>query len=333
MWAGVTAALLTTAAACGAPEGADAPEAVEASEQQAAQHEPAGAPATDLPVAVDLDLYVAGKQVPGRWYTAAGRGTHWVALRDDRTWWWGYDEEPQRIDGRIDQSVVISASGGYTAHVQTGPGDGWTLVGADTEWAGEGFGAVDLPRTPMDPPPRAVAVTDDGLVVAGGPDFQWLWRPLVDGATVDLAETAPGQVVLGGTDAGLLVNDGAYDRTDGTQGAPYLARLAADGTLARLGPVPTHDALEASAQWLAYVPPGTIGGEASGTPELQVQRRDGSGAGVLAAPDGWLFVAPGFRWETADRLLALLVRRDGQFEALARCRPDAESCEVVDLPD
>jgi hypothetical protein len=282
---------------------------------------------------VDRNLYVAGQQVPGRWYAAAGRGTHWVALRDDRTWWWGYDEEPQRIEGQVDQSVVISTSGGYTAHVRTGPGGGWTLVGADTEWAGEGFGAVDLPRTPMDPPPRAVAVTDDGLVVAGGPDFQWLWRPLVDGATVDLAETAPGQVVLGSTDAGLVVNEGAYDRTDVTQGTPYLARLAADGTLTRLDRVPTHDALEAGKRWLAYVPPGTTGGEAWTTDELFVQRRDGSASTTLEAPAGWRFAVPGFRWETADRLLALLVSPDESAQSLARCRPDAETCEVVDLPD
>ena len=141
-----------------------------------------------------------------------------------------------------------------------------------------------------------MTVTDDGLVVARGKRFQWLWRPLVDGSTVDLSATAPGQVVLGSTDAGLIVNEGTYDLTDANLGAPYLADLSEDGTLTRLGPVPLHGALEATEQWIAYVPPGVIGGEASGTAELYVERRDGSAAGTLTAPAGWLFVAPGFRW-------------------------------------
>ncbi len=187
-------------------------------------------PVTDLPAAVALNLYVGGEQVPGQWYTAEGRGTHWIAMRSDRTWWWGYDSEPQRIAGEIDQPPAMSPSGAYVAHVVTGPDDSWILVGADTEWGGEGFGAVDLPSGEMSPPPRAVTVTDDGLVVARGKRFQWLWRPLVDGSTVDLSATAPGQVVLGSTDAGLIVNEGTYDLTDANLGAPYLADLSEDGT-------------------------------------------------------------------------------------------------------
>lgn len=331
------AALLAATAGCGEQRGGDAPAAAEPTGQPAEQEteqetgQEAGT-ATGVPLVVGHELHVGGVQVPGEWFTARGRGTHWVGLRADRTWWWGYDAEPQRIDGQIDQSVVISPGGGYTAHVLTEPGNRWRLVGADTEWAGEGFGAVDLPRGEMSPAPRAVAVTDDGLVVARGPRFQWLWRPLVDNATVDLAETAPGQVVIGSTDVGLVVNEGRYDRTDGQQGEPYLAGLAEDGTLTRLGPVPTHDALEASDQWLAYVLPGTTGGEAWGPAELHVQRRDGSDQGVLTAPDGWRFDAADLQWETADELLAVLVSPDGDG-ALARCRPATETCERVDLPD
>ena len=51
-------------------------------------------------------------------------------------------------------------------------------------------------------------------------------------------------MVIGNTLAGLVVNEGEYDATDGTQGKPYLARLSEDGTLTRLGAVPTHDVLE-----------------------------------------------------------------------------------------
>lgn len=283
------------------------------------------------PVVVSMGLYVDGEQVPGDWYFAKGSVSHWIGLRADGGWWLGHDGRSQMLDGPMDQPPAISPSDGYLARV-VGEAPSAMLVGADTKEGGESFGGVDLTALSTDPPSRAVAVTDDGLVVAGGGDFQLLWRPLVDGRTVDLGETAPGQVVIGSTDAGLVVNEGEYGETDGSQGAPYLARLTSGGTLARLGSVPRHDVLEASQQWLAYVPPGTIGGEAFASSELRVQRLDGSTARVLTPPEGWLFAAPAFRWETADRLLAPLVTPDDDREALARCRPDSPTCVLVDLP-
>ncbi|WP_157559170.1 hypothetical protein [Nocardioides sp. Soil774] len=297
---------------------------------------PEAGPATwggqpDVPVEVDGDLWVGGEQVPGEWWGVEGRGTRWIGVQLDRTWWWGNDAQPRRMEGEVDQGPAISASGRYLAYV-VGGGREWTAVAVDTDDGGHDVGTVELPHERMSPAPRAVAVTDDGLVVVGGPRFQWVWRPLVDGATVELARAAPGQAVVGSTAGGLVVNEGRYDRTDGAQGAPYLARIAEDGTLRRLGPVPTHDALEASEQWLAYAPPGTLGGEAWGPDRLQVQRLDGSRAGVLAAPDGWRFNPSDMQWETAGGLLVVVVSPDGD-EALARCRPDKMTCTMVDLPD
>lgn len=289
---------------------------------------PRGAPA--VPVVVSGALYVGGERVPGRWTHVQGSGTHWVGQRGDGSWWWGYDASPQELEGTMYQPPVVSPGGGYVARVVSEDGTAM-LVGADTEEGGEGFGGVDLPGAGLDPAVRAVAVTDDGLVVVAGTGFQRLWRPLVDLETVDLEQTAPGQVVLDDTAAGLLVNTGP-DVVDGTQGAPYLARLSADGTLTRLAPVPTHDVLEASAEWIAYVPAGTVGGEASATTELRLRRVDGTTESVLTPPGGWLFVAPGFAWESDDQLLTLLVSPDGGEEALARCRPDVTSCVLIDLP-
>jgi hypothetical protein len=322
--------------ACGGPvPGRPAPTAPASTTTDAPAEWPAQ---PGLPVAVNRELWVGGRQVPGAWFGVEGRGTRWVGVQlsaqAGRTWWWGHDARPQRIEGEVDQGPAISANGDYLAYVLTGADGRWTLSGADTDGGGEGFGAIDLPQGPrVGPPPRAIAVTDDGLVVAGGPSFQWLWRPLVDGGTVDLAETAPGQVVVGSTDAGLVVNAGTYDRTSGQQGEPYLARIAEDGTLTRLARLPTHDALVASERWVASAAPGTLGGEVVGVVELMVQRLDGSGHGVLAPPDGWLFAPRDPQWETPDRLLAVLVSPAGQDEALARCRPDRMACTLVDLPD
>jgi len=287
-------------------------------------------PPPAIPVVVGTDLFVGGAHVPGRWRWVEGRGTHWVGIREDGSWSWGFDAEPQPMDGGLAQPPAVSPNGRYQASVRTQDGVR-TLVGADTDEGGEGFGGVDLSGVAPDPPPRAVAVTDDGLVVAGGSDGQWLWRPLVDGRVIDLAETAPGQVVLGNTGGGLLVNRGAPGTTDGTQGEPFLARLAPDGVLTRVADVPTHDVLQATPQWLAYVPPGTVGGEAWTTAEVRVQHRDGSDARVLVPPEGWRFAATGFRWEDDDTLLVLLVRADGDEQALARCRPDPSGCVVLDL--
>lgn len=285
------------------------------------------------PAAVNNDLYVGGRKVPGRWQYVRGTGTRWIGQRDDGSWWWGYDAEPQQMERAMNQPPTISPNGRYLARVGTEAGTA-LLTGADTDEGGEGLGGVELPVSDAESIDYSVvpAVTDDGLVVARNPEAQLLWRPLVDGETVDLTETAPNQVVLANTAAGLLVNQGRLDATDGTQGDPYLARLDEDGTLIKIASVPTHDALEASEEWLAYVPAGTVGGEASAAGNLRVQRIDGSDDGTLTPPDGWVFVAPGFHWESEDRLVATVVAADGSEEGLVRCRPEPASCVQVDLP-
>lgn len=330
--AAVVVAVLATVLTMLSMSGPDRVEPVPApSPTPTADDGPVSRAAPEAPVVVSGALFVGGERVPGRWGGVEGSGTHWVGVRIDGSWWWGFDAQPQVMEGAMDQPPVVSPSGGYEARILS-EGSGRLLVGADTEYGGEGFGGVDLPGAVQDPKPRVAAVTDDGLVVARGADFQIVWRPLVDGEVVDLAETAPGEVVIGNTAAGLIVIKGTYLGADATQGEPYLARLSPDGTLERLGPVPTHDVLEASEQWLAWVPPGTVGGEASAATELRVQRLDGSSDGLLTPPDGWLFVAPGFQWETDDRLLGLVVTQDGGDEGLVRCRPEPAACVLVDLP-
>ena len=65
---------------------------------------------------------------------------------------------------------------------------------------------------------------------------------------------------------------------------------------------------------------------------MEVQRLDGSRRGTLTAPEGWLFVDPGFRWETENRLLAVVATPDGRDEGLVRCEVEAMKCAPVDLP-
>ncbi len=269
-------------------------------------------------------LYVGGRQVDGEWFGVQGTADGWIGWRSDSTWWRGNGIRPEPIEGTIDQSVLASPDGRYAAYV-VDEGSGPTLTGFSTEAGGEGLGA--LPVADSDPAPTVRAVTDDGLVVVRGADYQLLWRPLVDGESVDLAQTAPDQVVVGNTGAGLIVNEGAYNATDGDQGDPYLARLDADGTLTRIRSVPVHADLIATREWLAWSTPGTGGGESTTTDELRVERVGGDDAGVLTPPDGFSFAVGSWRWEDEENLVAVVVK--GRLRQLARCRPARERCVLV----
>lgn len=275
-------------------------------------------------------LFVAGEQVPGEWSSVDGVDSGWVGIRADNTYWWGSGAEPRLIEGEMNQPPVISPDGRYVAEVIVEEGQGM-LSGFDTRPAGEGFGGVEVPALMQGIYSRAVAVTDDGVVIGGGADFQEVWRPLVDGSVEQLGDTAPGQVVLQNTAAGLVVNEGRYDSTDGTQGSPYLADLSEDGTLTKTADLPTHMLLVASEQWIAWIEPGAIGGETLTVERLQVQRIDGSAAAELTAPRGYTFRTADLVWEDEDHLVVGVLGNSGG-ERMVRCSPTTQECVLLDTP-
>jgi hypothetical protein len=283
-----------------------------------------------VPYVLGGRLFVDGEQVPGDWSSVDGVASGWVGVRADGTYWWGFDAEPMRIERELNQPPVVSPDGRYVAEVSVEEGQGF-LSGFETRPAGEGFGGVEVPAIMQGIYSRAVAVTDDALVVGGGADYQEVWRPHVDGGVVQLGETAPGQVVLGNTAAGLVVNQGSYDSTDGTQGSPYLADLAEDGTLTRTADLPTHALLVASEEWVAWIEPGAIGGETLTVDRLQVQRIDGSDAGDLEAPPGYAFRAFDLVWEDAEHLVVGVLDGSGA-ERMVRCSPSAQECVLLSTP-
>ena len=275
-------------------------------------------------------LYVGGERVPGAWFDVDGTDTGWVGVRTDGSYAWGYDAEPHAIEGVLNQPPVVSPGGGYVASVTDEDGQGM-LNGFDTDPAGEGFGlGVEVPVIMQGVYSRAVAVSDDGVVIAGGADFQEVWRPLDGGSVTQLADTAPGQVVIGSTDAGLVVNEGGYDSTDGTQGSPYLATLADDGSLTKVADLPVHSLLDATTEWVAWVPPGVIEGEVATYEELSVRRLDGSDVGVLTPPDRWAFATAAFAWEDEGHLVARVTGPEG--DGMVRCSPALRECVLLDTP-
>lgn len=287
--------------------------------------------APTTPYVVGGRLFVGGEQVPGTWWSVDGTETGWVGIREDGSYWWGYDAQPKPMEGRMDQPPVVSPGGGFIARIVVEDGQGM-LNGFDTRPAGEGFGlGVEVPAMVQGIYSRAAAVTDDALVVASGADFQEVWRPLDGGGVVQLADTAPGQVVLTNTVAGLVVVEGRYDSADGTQGDPYLADLSRDGTLTRLHDLPNFALVVASEEWLAWVEPGAIGGDALTVDRLQVQRLGGGGAAELLPPEGFAFRPVDVVWEEQDRLLARVVDDSGE-ERVVRCSPAGPECVLVDTP-
>jgi len=214
--------------------------------------------------------------------------------------------------------------------------------GFTTDPSGEGFGLplTGLPRVEDELPIRVRAVTDDGDVIVQGTRTSILWRTQsgTELDTVDLAETAPDQIVLQGTAAGLVVVDGSDGPTDAAETEPYLATVDADGSLTPGTTLPTYDALEVNpgGTWLLRAPAGTIGGEAAAIDSLPTQPIGGGAEVVLDAPEGWGFVVSSWTWEDDETVLAALVskRRVEPVEyQLARCRVDLGECRAIPVSE
>lgn len=288
---------------------------------------PAAVPTTTptVPQVVGKGLFVGGEQVDGTWWTVRGVGTGWLAQRTDDTWWWGRGTEPQALPGERNQPPAISPGGSYVAEVLLSEG-GAVVTGLDIAAGGAPLSrlAVDL----GDPGYVTVrGVTDDARVIVQGEGRHLMWLPLAGGRVVDLAVTAPEQLVLASTPAGLLV-------TDGENGQPYLAELADSGELTRTATVPFHDDLLVSpgGRWLATVAPGSLGGEVASVGTLEARALDGTGPGgtgplTLRPPSGWSFRVHAWAWEDDEHLVSAVVR-DGS-ERMVRCAVPVARCVLV----
>ena len=284
--------------------------------------------ASTVPYVLDNRLYVDGQRVPGDWWSVSSGPDGWVGLRTDNTWWWGRGPEPRAIEAKVVNSPVLSPSGLYIGETVTSGGRGM-VAGFDTDPSGEGLGGFfqDL-EAPDGTPVTVRAVTDDARVIVQGTGTSLLWLPLVDGSTVDLSETAPGQVVQGNTPAGLIV-------TDGEEGAPYLAEVSDAGELTPIGTAPDLDAIVGSPDggWLAGTPRGAMGGEVTTVATLEAESVDGSRHVELTAPPGWDFRVLSYVWEDEDHLVSPVLADDAAGgERMVRCSVDTPRCVLIDSP-
>ena len=297
--------------------------------------------APTVPYIIDQRLYVDGSQVPGAWSFVESRGGVWLALQSDGSWWsGGPGVDTGRIDAQIDQPPVISPNGRYVAFVDLSDGHA-RLTGFDTRPAGEGFGQapIDLPSIEGGVPIAVRAVTDNGDVIVRGVRTSVMWHALGQDqpTVVDLTGTAPDQVVLQGTSAGLVVVDGADGAVDATSTEPYLATISADGRLTPADTLPTYDDLDISPGGTRLVrsPAGTLGGEVTSVATLSTQAVGSSGEGVLDAPDGWGFASGSWTWEDDETLVAVLLPAGGaeQTDArLVRCSVTLGACRAFAGP-
>lgn len=298
-----------------------------------------GAPT--VPYVLDGQLWVDGSPVPGDWASVESRGEVWLAQQTDGSWWsGGPGRDPAALRGQLDQPPAISPDGHYIAYVDLSSGEA-RLTGFDTAPAGEGFGEApsDLPTAEDGVPIRVRAVTDDGDVIVQGTRTSLMWRALFEDqrTVVELAETAPDQVVLAGTAAGLVVVDGSTGATDATGTAPYVASISAAGVLTDEGPLPTYDDLAVSmgGDWLLRSPAGTLGGEVASVSTLRARPVAGGDEVVLTAPDGGGFASGTWAWEHGDTFVAVLLpdgATDESDATMVRCGVPSGVCAALPAP-
>ena len=280
--------------------------------------------APTVPYVLDRQLYVDGETVPGEWWSVRPAGEAWVAVEGmPATWWWGQGPEPRELPDGEDVTPKISPNGRYVAVVRAEGREGILTV-IDTE-SGDTVGGtpVSIGAQKWDYPSSVVAVLDDGRVVVGRENTHLLWVPGSGDSTVDLSGTAPRQAVLGASSAGLVV-------ADGHGGQPYLAEVSDAGELTRIGELPQHDALAISPDgtWVAWSPLGTLGGEVTAVPTLEVRRLDGTEPATLAAPDGWGLEVQTWMWEDEGHLVATVADEGGR-ERMTRCSPQTGQCVLI----
>jgi hypothetical protein len=296
--------------------------------------------APTVPYVIDQRLYINARQVPGDWWFVESRGGVWLAQQTDGSWWWGGPgiDEAMSIEAQLEQPPVLSPNGRYAAFIDVSDGTA-RLTGFDTQPAGEGFGLapVDLPSSEDGIPIRVRAVTDDGDVIVQGTRTSRMWRAQFEDqqTVVDLAETAPGQVVLQGTSAGLVVVDGADGATDASSTESYLATISGDGVLTPGDTLPTYDALELNpgGTWLVRSPAGTLGGEVASVSSLSAQEVGADKEVVLDAPEGWGFANGTWTWEDDETLVAVVLpEAEGTDAQLVRCSVSLEACRAFPAP-
>ena len=134
-----------------------------------------------------------------------------------------------------------------------------------------------------------------------------MWRAQYEDqrTVVDLAETAPDQVFLQGTSAGLVVVDGAAGAVDATDTEPYLADISADGRLTPRGHAADvrRPRRQPRGTWLVRSPAGTLGGEVTSVSTLSAQAVGAGDEVVLDAPEGWGFANGTWTWEDDETLI------------------------------
>ncbi|WP_193609861.1 hypothetical protein [Nocardioides lijunqiniae] len=296
--------------------------------------------APTVPYVVDGRLYSGGEQVPGQWWALQTGGEVWLATQSDGSWWWGRPGgEPRRLEGEVQQSPALSPDGRYVAWIDVSSGQA-VLTGADTQPAGEGFGAApieDLPTSEEGVGLTVPAVTNEGDVFVTGWRTRLMWRAQFEDqrTVVDLAETAPGQRVLQATAAGLVVVDESDGPTDSATTAPYLATVSGEGRIDEVAQLPTFDSVEVSTggTWLVRSAAGTTVGDVTGTGTLQAQPTEGGDEVVLQAPQGGAFGNSSWHWEDDDNLIAWVMPagRDDGGQA-ARCNIRIGDCVLLDDP-